>query len=313
MQISEPNPASPHQPVLYQQTLESLKPANSGRYVDGTLGAGGHARGILQASAPEGLLLGLDVDTNAIEIARRNTAEFAERIIIRHGSYSDLAQHLKAIGWDCIDGMLLDLGVSSMQLDNAARGFSFQKDAPLDMRFNEEQKTSAADLVNQASQKELAAILRDFGEEPHANQIADAIVRNRPFASTTELANLVLAVYKGNRGKTHPATRTFQALRMATNSELEKLSEGLEQAVAALRSGGRLAVISFHSLEDRIVKQYFQRESRDCICPPEQVICTCGHKASVRAVTKGAVAPSKEEIAQNSRSRSAKLRVVEKI
>ena len=313
MQALEPLPGSPHQPVLYQQTLESLQPANSGRYVDGTLGAGGHARGILQASAPEGLLLGLDVDTHAIEIARRNTAEFAERITIRHGSYSNLAQHLEAIGWECIDGMLLDLGVSSMQLDNAERGFSFLKEAPLDMRFNEDQETNAADLVNRSGQKELAAILRDYGEEPRANQIADAIVRNRPFESTTELASLVLAVYKGKRGKTHPATRTFQALRLATNSELEKLSEGLEQAVAALCSGGRLAVISFHSLEDRIVKQFFQRESRDCICPPEQVICTCGHKASVRAITKGAVAPSKEEIAQNSRSRSAKLRVVEKI
>jgi 16S rRNA (cytosine1402-N4)-methyltransferase len=313
MQALEPLPGSPHQPVLYQQTLESLQPANAGRYVDGTLGAGGHARGILQASAPEGLLLGLDVDNHAIEIARRNTAEFAERITIQHGSYSDLAQHLEAIGWECIDGMLLDLGVSSMQLDNAERGFSFQKEAPLDMRFDESQGHSAADLVNQAGQKELAAILRDYGEEPRANQIADAIVRNRPFESTTELASLVLAVYKGKRGKTHPATRTFQALRLATNSELERLSEGLEQAVAALCSGGRLAVISFHSLEDRIVKQFFQRESRDCICPPEQVICTCGHKASVRAITKGAVAPSKEEIAQNSRSRSAKLRVVEKI
>ena len=313
MQALEPLSGSPHQPVLYQQTLESLQPANSGRYVDGTLGAGGHARGILQASAPEGLLLGLDVDTHAIEIARRNTAEFAERITIRHGSYSNLAQHLEAIGWECIDGILLDLGVSSMQLDNAERGFSFLKEAPLDMRFDENQETNAAGLVNRAGQKELAAILRDYGEEPRANQIADAIVRNRPFESTTELASLVLAVYRGKRGKTHPATRTFQALRLATNSELENLSEGLEQAVAALCSGGRLAVISFHSLEDRIVKQFFQLESRDCICPPEQVICTCGHKASVRAITKGAVAPSKEEIAQNSRSRSAKLRVIEKI
>ncbi len=313
MDRPEPNSASPHQPVLYHQTLDFLEPASPGRYVDGTLGAGGHARGFLQASAPEGLLLGLDVDTHAIEIARRNTAEFAERITIRHGSYSDLALHLETIGWECIDGMLLDLGVSSMQLDNAARGFSFLKEAPLDMRFDESQKTSAAELVNQAGQKELAAILRNYGEEPRANQIADAIVRNRPFESTTQLANLVLAVYKGKRGKTHPATRTFQALRLATNSELEKLSEGLEQAVAALCSGGRLAVISFHSLEDRIVKQFFQRESRDCICPPEQVICTCGHKASVRAITKGAVAPSEEEIARNPRSRSAKLRVVEKI
>ncbi|MDK2981824.1 MAG: rRNA (cytosine1402-N4)-methyltransferase [Chloroflexota bacterium] len=313
MEFLEPLPGSPHQPVLYQQTLESLQPASPGRYVDGTLGAGGHARGILTASAPQGQLLGLDLDPNAIEIARRATAEFGDRIIIRHGSYSDLAQHLQAIGWDHIDGMLMDLGVSSMQLDNADRGFSFLKEAPLDMRFDEGQTTSAADIVNHAGQKELADILRSYGEEPRANAIADAIVRNRPFESTTQLASLVLAVYKGQRGRSHPATRTFQALRLATNSELEKLSLGLEQAVAALNSGGRLAVISFHSLEDRIVKQYFQQETRDCICPPEQVICTCGHKASVRAITKGAVAPSKEEVAQNPRSRSAKLRVVEKI
>jgi 16S rRNA (cytosine1402-N4)-methyltransferase len=305
--------ASPHEPVLYQQIIDYLNPVSSGRYVDGTLGAGGHAFGILKASRPDGLLLGLDVDTHALAIARQTTAQYAQRITIRHGSYSELAQHLTEIGWDCINGMLLDLGVSSMQLDNAERGFSFMKEAPLDMRFNDEQKTSAADLVNGLEQKELAAILRAFGEEPQANRIAEAIVRNRPLETTTQLAALILTAHKGKRGRIHPATRTFQALRMATNSELEKLSEGLEQAAAALCSGGRLAVISFHSLEDRMVKQFFQRESRDCICPPEQVICTCGHKASLRLVTKGVITASEEETTRNPRARSAKLRVVEKI
>lgn len=309
----EKNASSPHQPVLYQQILDYLKPTSPNRYVDGTLGAGGHAFGILESSAPEGKLLGLDVDQRAIEIARQRTADFETRIIIRHGSYSDLAIHLEAIQWGCVNGIVLDLGVSSMQLDTARRGFSFLKEAPLDMRFDENQKFTAGQVINGTSQKELAEILRKFGEEPLANQIAAAIVRNRPIESTTQLAALVLAVHKGKRGKTHPATKTFQALRMATNSELENLEKGLEQAVSALCPGGRLAVISFHSLEDRLVKHYFQRESRDCICPPEQVICTCGHTAGIQVITKGAITPSKEEIAQNPRSRSAKLRVAEKI
>jgi len=313
MKVPEAGAEVPHQPVLYQQILDYLRPTSPGRYVDGTLGAAGHALGILQASAPEGQVLGLDVDSSAIAIARERTAAHERRILIRHGSYSDLADHLREIGWESVDGMLLDLGVSSMQLDTAGRGFSFLKEAPLDMRFDERQSVTAARLLDTLDQKRLVQILRDYGEEPRANQIADAIIRNRPFRTTTQLAELVLAVYHGQRGKIHPATRTFQALRMATNSELERLSQGLAQAIQALRPGGRLAVISFHSLEDRLVKQFFQRESRDCVCPPEQVICTCGHKATIRVITKGALTPSQEEIAQNPRSRSAKLRVAEKM
>lgn len=313
MENPDPVLRSPHQPVLYQQILDYLQPASPCKYVDGTLGAGGHAAGILDACAPNGRLLGLDIDNQALELAAERTARFGSRIIIKHGSYTDLGQHLKEIGWDCVNGIILDLGVSSMQLDNVKRGFSFLKEAPLDMRFDETRKKTAGQLVNELSQKQLADILRKFGEEPHANQIAEAIIRNRPIHTTTELAALVSAVYKAKRGRIHPATRTFQALRMATNSELEGLSQGLEQAIKALCQGGRLAVISFHSLEDRLVKQYFQRESRDCICPPEQVICTCQHKAALKVITKGPVTPSKEEIALNPRSRSAKLRVAQKI
>ena len=313
MEVSESGVEIPHQPVLYQLILDYLKPASPGKYVDGTLGAGGHARGILQACAPQGHLLGLDVDSRAIEVASRRTAEFGDRIVIRHASYSDLAEQLEALGWECVDGMLLDLGVSSMQLDNAERGFSFLKEAPLDMRFDDEQTLTAAQLLDSLDQKRLTALLQDYGEEPRAAQVAAAILRNRPIRTTTQLAALVLAVYKGQRGKIHPATRTFQALRMATNKELDRLEQGLEQALQALCPGGRLAVISFHSLEDRIVKHLFQRESRDCLCPPEQVICTCGHKASIKVITKGAVTPSQEEIALNPRARSAKLRVAEKL
>ncbi len=313
MEAPEAGAEVPHQPVLYQQILDYLKPASPGKYVDGTLGAGGHASGILLACAPQGRLLGLDVDSRAIEIARRRTAEFGDRIVIRHASYSELAQQLAELGWRCVDGMLLDLGVSSMQLDNAERGFSFLKEAPLDMRFDDTQTLTAARLLDMLDQQHLTEVLRDYGEEPRAAQIAAAILRNRPIRTTTQLASLVLAVYKGQRGKIHPATRTFQALRMATNKELDSLEQGLEQGLAALCPGGRLAVISFHSLEDRIVKHLFQRESRDCLCPPEQVICTCGHKATIKVITKGAVTPPQEEIALNPRARSAKLRVAEKL
>jgi 16S rRNA (cytosine1402-N4)-methyltransferase len=304
---------APHQPVLYQEILDYLKPASPGKFVDGTLGAGGHAAGILDACAPKGSLLGLDVDDQALAIARERTAQFGARIIIQKASYASLNVRIRELGWECVNGIVLDLGLSSMQLDTAERGFSFQKDASLDMRFDQAQALDAARLVNESSQQELTAILRNFGEEPHANRIAAAILKARPLRTTKELAALVLQAYRGERGKVHPATRTFQALRMAVNRELETLELGLWHAITSLCSSGKLAVISFHSLEDRLVKQTFQRESRDCICPPEQIICTCGHQAVIKVITKRAIQPSKEEIAQNPRARSAKLRVVEKL
>jgi len=303
----------PHSPVLYQLSIEILQPESKGRYVDGTLGAGGHAKGILEASSPDGQLLGLDVDNQALEIAKSFLASYSKRAFIRKGSYAEIDSHLQQLGWDCVNGILLDLGLSSMQLDTADRGFSFFKEAPLDMRFDPMTGISAEELLNSWDEQAIADMIWKFGEEPKSRQIAREIVKQRSIRTTTELADLVLKVYKGKRGKVHPATRTFQAIRMAVNQELETLEQGLERSVEALCSAGRLAVISFHSLEDRMVKQFFQRESRDCICPPEQPGCTCGHKASVRILTKKPLIPDKEEIEENPRSRSAKLRAVEKI
>lgn len=304
---------SPHRPVLYQEVIEILQPKSSGVYVDGTLGAGGHAAGILEASQSSGRLIGLDVDRNALTVARKNLAKFGDRVIIRKGSYANMHSLLRDLEINCVQGIVLDLGVSSMQLDQAERGFSFIKDAPLDMRFNHTASQTAADLINKLNQEEIAEILTRYGEEPHSRKIAAAIVQNRPIHTTAELADLVTSVYPGRRGKRHPATRTFQALRIALNKELEVLQAGLEEAQKALCSGGRLAVISFHSLEDRIVKQFFQRESKDCLCPPEQPLCTCGHTASLQIINKKPIRPAQEEVEKNPRARSAKLRAVEKL
>lgn len=281
--------------------------------MDGTLGAGGHAKGILEASHPDGQLLGLDVDDQALEIARDFLASYQERATIHKGSYAGIDMHIQQLGWDCVNGIILDLGLSSMQLDTTERGFSFVKDAPLDMRFDQATGIPAEVILNTWDEQAIADIIWKFGEEPKSRQIAREIARQRPILTTSDLANLVLKVYKGKRGKVHPATLTFQAIRMAVNQELETLEKGLEKSVEALCRTGRLAVISFHSLEDRLVKQFFQRENRDCICPPDQPVCTCGHKASVHILTKKPLIPGKEEIEENPRSRSAKLRAVEKI
>lgn len=302
-----------HHPVLYHHIISALQPKPDGLYVDCTLGAGGHAWGILEASSPNGKLLGLDVDPQALAIARQRLAEFGERALIVQASYVTLTEQLQAAGWQQVDGILLDLGVSSMQLDTAERGFSFLADAPLDMRFDPRNPVSAADLVNALPEKELADLLFRYGEEKRARQVARAIAQARPLQTTRELAEVVAKVTGGGRPGMHPATRTFQALRIAVNRELEAIESVLPKAVAALAPGGRLAVISFHSLEDRIVKNYFRQESRDCICPPKQPVCTCGHKASIREINRKPIEASDEEVRENPRSRSAKLRVVEKI
>lgn len=301
----------PHVSVLYQQIITALRPKSSGVYVDGTVGAGGHAWGILSNSSPDGKLLGLDVDQGALVIARDRLSSFTDRVHLVHSSYSAITSVLKSIGWDQVDGILVDLGVSSMQIDSPDRGFSFMKDGPLDMRFDPTQSISAADLVNTSTEIDLANILWQYGEENNSRRIAKAIVNDRPFHTTMELANLISRV-AGKSGKIHPATRSFQALRIAVNRELSSLTEFLPQAIKALASGGRLAVISFHSLEDRIVKQFFRLESRDCICPPEQPVCTCNHKASIIEITRRPIEADIEEIEVNPRSRSAKLRVAEK-
>jgi len=302
----------PHQPVLYQEILKILQPKSSGTYIDGTLGAGGHAFGILKASEPSGRLIGLDIDSQAISIAQKRLKEFGRRVTILKDSYANIKACLKGLKVTCVQGIILDLGVSSMQLDTKRRGFSFTREAPLDMRFDIASEKTAAYLVNQLPQDEIADILFRFGEERYSRKIANAIIQNRPIRTTTQLAELVSSIYRGNHEKTHPATRTFQALRIAVNDELLTLEKGLHDGVKSLCIGGRMAVISFHSLEDRIVKQFFHQESIDCICPPRQPVCTCGHQASVKLINKKPITPEKEEKESNPRSRSAKLRVIEK-
>lgn len=307
----------PHRPVLYQSIIHALQPRPGGRYVDCTVGAGGHAWGILMHSAPDGLLLGLDVDPQALELARQRLAAFGKRAILLQASYTTLQQRLQELGWEQVEGVLLDLGVSSMQLDTPGRGFSFLNEGPLDMRFSPLAKTQAADLVNTLSEAELARLIYRYGEEPQARAIARAIVAARPLNTTIELAELIRRVVGPQSGRrsatTHPATRTFQALRIAVNQELQALEQVLPQALQALAPGGRLVVIAFHSLEDRIVKQFFRRESQDCLCPPRQPICTCGHRAQLREISRRIARPTTEEVAENPRARSARLRVAEKL
>jgi len=297
-----------HTPVLYHEVLAGLGIEPGGRYIDATVGGGGHARGILVASAPDGQLLGIDADPVALDLATEQLAEFEGRVALVRGSFADLEEIAVRYGFASVDGVLFDLGLSSIQLEAAERGFSFQLDGPLDMRFDPGQTTTAADLVNALSVKALADILSRYGEEPQARRIARAIVARRPIHTTRELAGLV-EVTVGRRRRLHPATQTFQALRIAVNHELECLAEALPQALRLLKSGGRLAIISFHSLEDRVAKEFLRRESQDCLCPPELPLCTCGHRATLGVITRKPIRPSAQEEAANPRSRSARLRI----
>lgn len=303
----------PHQPVLYHEVLDALVPESGKDYLDGTLGAGGHAEGILKSSAPLGRLLGLDLDSEALAIARQRLRPYENRTIIRHESYLMASEILQDVGWQHVDGILLDLGVSSMQIDQPDRGFSFMENGPLDMRFDQEKGMSAADLVNSLSEKELADIIWRYGDERYSRRIARAIVAARPIQTTGSLATAIKEAVPGYTSHIHPATRTFQALRIATNKELETISTALPKLVNCLAPKGKIAVISFHSLEDRIVKQFFRRESKDCICPPEQPVCTCDHTATLDVLTKKPVKAKKQEVEKNPRSRSARLRIAEKI
>jgi 16S rRNA (cytosine1402-N4)-methyltransferase len=303
--------AGGHTPVLYQNVLSNLNLRSGGRYIDGTVGAGGHAAGILEGSAPNGLLLGLDRDPAAIDLARQRLQGFGERLVLRHASYTQMVEVAHSIGWKSVDGILLDLGLSSMQLDQAYRGFSFMREGPLDMRFDPTQGQRADELVNSLNEADLSEILWRFGEEPNARKIAAAIVAARPIQTTVELAEVITtAIGKTKRG-IHPATRSFQALRIAVNKELEQLEMGLEKAIELLAPGGRVAIIAFHSLEDRLVKTFFRTESQDCICPPEVPVCSCGHKARLKVITRRPIKSDLDEIERNPRARSARLRVAE--
>ncbi len=305
-----------HVSVLLREALDLLKPEPGGRYIDGTLGGGGHGEAILTASAPDGLVLGLDRDDQALAAAGQRLHEFGARLITRQASFADVREVLDEIGWDRVDGIILDLGVSSWQIDAPERGFSFRSGGPLDMRMDRRQTLDARSLVNGASEEELTRIFRDYGEEPQARRIAARIAaerKSRPIETTDDLARLVEGAKGGRRRDHHPATQVFQALRIAVNRELDQLEKFLADGFALLRPGGRLAIIAFHSLEDRLVKNAFRKWSRACLCPPRALVCQCGWSAKVKLLTKRPVVPSDTEISANPRARSAKLRAVERL
>ncbi len=303
-----------HIPVLLTEVLEGLNVKPGGCYLDATVGGGGHAIAILEAAAPNGRLLGLDRDPAAAARTAARLQHFGKQAQIVHTSYARLSEILHSVGISCLDGVLFDLGFSSWQVDDPERGFAFRADGPLDMRFDPgSEEPTAADLVNELPEAELTDILRRYGEEPRSRRIAQAIVAARPIRSTAHLADIIVAAGgRSKKDKIHPATRTFQALRIAVNRELEILEQTLPQVVTALHPGGRLAIITFHSLEDRIVKHFLKQEERGCICPPQSPVCTCGRTPTLRILTRKPVAPSAAEMADNPRSRSAKLRVAEK-
>jgi 16S rRNA (cytosine1402-N4)-methyltransferase len=307
-----------HTPVMVREVIESLRCRAGAIYVDGTIGGGGHAEAILQSTAPDGLLIGIDADGDAIGEAEQRLARFGDRKILVRGNFADMETILAEKNVGKVDGILLDLGVSSHQLDNAERGFSFALDAPLDMRMDRNGRRNAADLVNTLPWQELAGIIRDYGEERMAGRIARSIAKARevsPIRTTADLARVVLRAMPAEtaRQKIHPATRTFQALRIAVNDELTRLQKTMAGGMKQLAPGGRFSVISFHSLEDRIVKNAFRSGEKGCTCPPDLPVCACGKKPTLKVLTRKPVIPSDEEIRDNPRSRSAKLRTAERI
>ncbi len=300
---------------MVREVMDLLEPQAHKRYLDGTLGGGGHAEQILTLSSPDGLVLGLDWDEEAIAAARERLKRFEERVVVRQANFTEAKEILKEIGWHKVDGILLDLGLSSRHLDSRERGFSFQWNSRLDMRMDRRQSVDAYQVVNTYAVSELERILREYGEEPRARRIALAIDserRKKRIETTGELADLV-ARAAGRRGRIHPATKTFQALRIAVNRELDHLARFLEDAYELLLSRGRMAVISFHSLEDRLVKKAFRKWSQSCICPPKTMFCRCGWSAKARLLTSRPVLPSLGETRINSRARSAKLRAAERL
>lgn len=303
-----------HDPVLLQEILEYLEPNRpDGVVVDATVGLGGHSEALLERH-PEIRLVAIDRDPEALERSRQRLSRFADRVTFARGRHESLIEILKQSGVASISGLLADLGVSSMQLDDASRGFSFRYEGPLDMRMGAE-GTSAADLVNRADERELATIIRDYGEEPMARRIARAIVEARaeaPIETTSRLAEIIRSVKKPRANAIDPSTLTFQALRIATNEELVGLERFIEDAVSVLEPGARVAIISFHSLEDRIVKRTFRRLEGECTCPPGMPVCGCGATALITALTGRPIIASEEEISRNPRSRSAKLRIAER-
>lgn len=307
-----------HMPVMIKEVIDALRCKRGGIYVDGTVGGGGHAYEILERTAPDGLLIGIDIDDEALAEAEKRLRGFGGRKILVKGNYADIAAILTSLNIKLVDSILFDLGVSSRQLDDAARGFSFSQEAPLDMRMDRNQGFTACDLVNNYSASDLERIIRDYGEEKMARRIARAIVKKRhtaPLLTTTDLAAVVAGTMPSGYGrqKIHPATRTFQAIRIAVNNELLSLPKAIKSGIEVLNTGGRFAIISFHSLEDRIVKNEFRFWERECVCPPRLPVCSCQRKALLKVLTKKPVIPGNDEITANLRARSARLRTAERI
>ena len=303
---------TPHQPVLLAEILDGLRVRPDHDYIDCTIGAGGHSLAILAANGPTGRLLGLDADPAALEVARARLAAFGPRVELVHTNFQHLQIIAQEHGFVKVAGIMLDLGVSSLQLDQSPRGFSFQHDARLDMRFDPAQPRTAHELVNTLPERALADLIYTYGQERRSRRIARAIVDHRPIDSTAALAALIEKTV-GRRERIHPATRTFQALRIAVNDELGNLERALPQTVELLAPGGRLAVIAFHSLEDRLVKRFLRLAASDCICPPDLPVCRCEHTATMQIVTPKPITPSAAELSRNRRSRSARLRIAERL
>jgi 16S rRNA (cytosine1402-N4)-methyltransferase len=309
-----------HLPVLVEEVMSMLAPAPGSLQIDATLGGGGHTERILEATDPDGRLLGLDADGAAIaRVDGRLRPRFGDRLVLRRANFRELRDVAPAAGFSAVDGLLFDLGLSSYQLADAERGFGIRTGGPLDMRFDTSRGVPAAELLATLDRTELSALFKRYGEEPQANRIANAIVAARataPVTTAEELAALVERVAPGNprvRRRIHPATRVFQALRIAVNEELDALQDGLAAAVDLLRPGGRLVVLSYHSLEDRIVKRFIAAERRGCTCPPELPVCVCGRNPRLRLVTHPSLTPTATEIAANPRARSARLRAAERL
>ena len=302
-----------HEPVMMPEIMLALNVQPGGRYIDGTLGEGGHSREILRAADPGGQVLGLDADAEAITVATERLAEYGDSFRAVNVNFRDVRATALQREFVPVHGVLFDLGVSSLQLDRESRGFSFRRADPLDMRFSFDQQITAADIVNRYAESELADIIFHLGEDRASRRIARAIVRSRPILTSIELAEVIEKVNPRRGKRTHPATQTFQAIRIAVNDELSALETALEQAVSLLGQGGRMAVISYHSLEDRIVKNFVRKQASDCVCPPGTPVCRCDHLATLKVVTRRPLIPTDVEIASNPRARSAKLRVAERI
>lgn len=303
-----------HTPVMVREVVAALRIKSTGSYIDCTLGAGGHSLAILGSTSPPPRVLGIDLDAEALALAEHRLNAYSSHVAFAQGNFAGIDAIAEQHGFNLANGVLIDLGLSSMQVDTAARGFSFRQEASLDMRFDSTQTMTAHQIVNEFREDSLRDIISRFGEERRARRIASAIIRARPIDTTTQLANVVIkAVGRPPRSRIHPATRTFQAIRMTVNDELGNLERGLEGSVDVLGPAGRLVVISYHSLEDRLVKNFMRRESTDCICPQEVIECLCDHKASLKLINRRVITPQADEVAENPRSRSAKMRVAERI